>query len=157
MSHQNDAERRRDQKVVLDYLESYEHQLVGHVIPREGHSVPLVVSRTNNLLEHRFGSTKRDLRRKIGTKKLTRYMQAMRPEVLLMPNLDDATYVDLVFGGNLANLAAAFSEHWPLAGHPPRAPPSQDRPSVANHQESTPPSRSPGNRQAIGPFGHRPA
>lgn len=115
MSHQNDAERRRDQKVVLDYLESYEHQLVGHVIPREGHSDPLVVSRTNNLLEHRFGSTKRDLRRKIGTKKLTRYMQAMRPEVLLMPNLDDATYVDLVFGGNLANLASAFSEHWLLA------------------------------------------
>jgi len=62
-----------------------------------------------------FGSTKRDLRRKIGTKKLTRYMQAMRPEVLLLPNLDDATYVDLVFGGNLANLAAVFSEHWPLA------------------------------------------
>ncbi len=112
---ETDAERRRDQKVVLDYLETYRQQLVGHVIPLEGHAEPLVVSRTNNLLEQRFGSTKQDLRRKVGTKKLTRYVQAMRPEVLLLPNLADAKYVDLVLGGSLANLAAAFSEHWPLA------------------------------------------
>jgi len=39
----------------------------------------------------------------------------MRPKVLLLPNLDGATHVDLVFDGNLANLAAAFSEHWSLA------------------------------------------
>lgn len=115
ISCENDAERRRDRKVVLDYLETYQQQLVGHVIPLAGHSDPLVVSRTNNLLEQRFGSTKRDLRRKVGTKKLTRYVQAMRPEVLLLPNLGDARYVDIVFGGSLANLAAVFSEHWPLA------------------------------------------
>jgi hypothetical protein len=66
---ETDAERRRDQKVVLDYLETYRQQLVGHVIPLEGHAEPLVVSRTNNLLEQRFGSTKQDLRRKVGTKK----------------------------------------------------------------------------------------
>jgi len=112
---ETDAERRRDQKVVLDYLETYSQQLVGHVIPLKGHAEPLVVSRTNNLLEQRFGSTKQDLRRKVGTKKLTRYVQAMRPEMLLLPNLANAKYVDIVFDGSLDNLAAAFSEHWPLA------------------------------------------
>jgi hypothetical protein len=115
MSRESDADRRRDQKTVLDYLKTYEDQLVGHVIPLEGHSEPLVVSRTNNLAEHRFGSTKRGLRRKVGTKKLTRYIQAMRAEVLLLPNLDDAAYIDIVFSGSLANLAETFSEHWSLA------------------------------------------
>ena len=65
--------------------------------------------------EHRFGSTKRKLRRKVGSKKLTRYMQAMRPEVLLSPNLDDASYVDIVYGGNLENLASTFSACWSTA------------------------------------------
>ena len=115
MSDESDVDQRRDQKAVLDYLKTYERQLVGHVIPLEGHAEPLVVSRTNNLSEHRFGSTKRALRRKVGTKKLTRYIQAMRPEVLLLPNLDDAAYLDIVFDGSLDNMAATFSEHWPLA------------------------------------------
>lgn len=115
MSRESDADQRSDQETVLNYLETYEHQLVGHVIALEGHSGPLVVSRTNNLSEHRFGLTKRDLRRKVGTKKLTRYIQAMRPEVLLLPNLDDAGYVDIVFGGSLDNMSATFSEHWSTA------------------------------------------
>jgi hypothetical protein len=46
---------------------------------------------------------------------LTRYIQAMRPEVLLLPNLDDAAYVDIVFGGISDNMPATFSEHWPTA------------------------------------------
>ena len=112
MSAEKDADKRSDQRTVLNYLGTYEHQLVGHVIPLEGSSEPLVVPRTNNLCEHRFGSTKRKLRRKVGSKKLTRYIQAMRPEVLLLPNLDDASYVDIVYGGNLENLASTFSACW---------------------------------------------
>ena len=115
MSAEKDADKRSDQRTVLNYLGTYEHQLVGHVIPLEGRSEPLVVPRTNNLCEHRFGSTKRKLRRKIGSKKLTRYIQAMRPEVLLSPNLDDASYVDIVYGGNLENLASTFSACWSTA------------------------------------------
>jgi len=115
MSREKDGDRRRDQQVVLNYLEKYQDQLVGHVIELKGHSEPLVVSRTNNVLEHRFGHTKRALRRKVGTKKLTRYIQAMRPEVLLLPNLEDAAYMAIVYGGSPANLAPVFAEHWSLA------------------------------------------
>lgn len=115
MSREKDSDRHRDQQIVLDYLKTYQDQLVGHAIELKGHSEPLVVSRTNNVLEHHFGRTKRALRRKVGTKKLTRYIQAMRPEVLLLSNLEDAAYMAIVYGGSPANLASVFAEHWSLA------------------------------------------
>jgi hypothetical protein len=130
LSREKDADHRRDQQTVLDYLKTYQNQLVGHIIPLPGRSEPLVVSRTNNVSEHRFGRTKRSLRRKVGTKKLTRYIQAMRAEVLLLPNLEDAAYLAIVYGGSLANMASVFAEHWtqaqairrerqqPKTGHP---------------------------------------
>src|SRR5205807_318386 len=42
-----DEHQRADQATVLRYLQKYEHQLVGHVIEREGRP-PFVVCRTNN-------------------------------------------------------------------------------------------------------------
>ena len=143
LSREKDADRRRDQQTVLDYLKTYKDQLVGHVITRKGHSEPLVVSRTNNVSEHRFGKTKRALRRKAGTKKLTRYIQAMRPEVLLLPNLEDAAYLAIAYGGSLTNMASVFAEHWtqaqairrkreqPKTGHPmPTTKPQIRRPNL---------------------------
>ena len=65
----------------------YEKELVGHVVQLDGREHPFVVSRTNNLAEHHFGSTKRGVRRRIGVNKLTRYVQAMRAEQLLVANL----------------------------------------------------------------------
>jgi hypothetical protein len=55
------------------------------------------------------------LRRKLGTKKLTRSIQAMRPEELLVANLDDPVYLEILCGGNLEDLPAAFVEHWEAA------------------------------------------
>ena len=103
---ERDEHKRADQATVLKYLEKYEHQLVGHVIEREGQE-PFIVCRTNNPTEHRFQVTKRDIRRKVGSKKLTRQIQAMRAEALLVWNLTDQQYVQLVLDGNLANLPAA--------------------------------------------------
>lgn len=74
-----------------------------------------VVSRTNNPAEHRFGSTKRGVRRKMGVNKLTRYVQAMRAEELLVANLSDPDYVDLVCDGSLANLPAVIAKYWDSA------------------------------------------
>lgn len=111
---ERDEQQRADQATVLRYLQKYEHQLVGHVIELEGRE-PFVVCRTNNPAEHRFSSTKRRVRRKAGTKKLTRQVQAMRAEALLVCNLADPEYVKLVLNGNLANLPSAIAEHWPLA------------------------------------------
>lgn len=115
VSREKDLDKRHDQEVVLQYLETYHQELAGHVLPSKGHHGPLVVDRTNNLLEQLFGVTKKGLRRKVGTKSLTRFVHAMRPEVLLMRNLNDPVYLDSVCGGSVARLPALFSEHWPLA------------------------------------------
>ena len=112
---EHDADKRADQQTVLGYLEKYEKQLVGHVIHLEGREQPFVVSRTNNPAEHRFGSTKRGVRRKIGVNKLTRYVQAMRAEELLVANLSDPDYVDLVCDGSLANLPTVIAKYWDSA------------------------------------------
>jgi hypothetical protein len=109
-----DGHKRADQAIVLKYLQKYEHELVGHVIERKGHE-PLVVQRTNNPVEHRFSATKRGVRQKVGAKKLTRQVQALRAEALLVWNLDDPDYVNLVLNGSQANLSSAIAKNWHLA------------------------------------------
>lgn len=113
-SRERDEDKRADQKTVLGYLDKYQPLLVGHVIPLPGRE-PLLVARTNNLAEQRFGATKQGARRKVGAKKLTRYLQAMRAEELLVANLADPVYVDIVCPGGLANLPVLFAKHWHLA------------------------------------------
>ena len=114
-SRERDPDKREDEALVLKYLETYHQELTGHVLPAEPRREPLVVDRTNNLLEQLFGVTKKGLRRRVGTKRLKRFIQAMRPEALLVPNLGDPLYLDFVCGGDLANLPTRLSEHWPLA------------------------------------------
>ena len=112
---ERDNDRRADQATVLKYLQKYETQLVGHVIELEGRPKPFVVLRTNNPPEHLFKSIKQGVRRKVGAKKLSRQVQAMRPEALLVPNLADPLYVKLVLDGSLDNLPSAMAKHWELA------------------------------------------
>ena len=112
---ERDEQKRADQSTVLKYLEKYEQQLVGHVIELEGDRKPLVVRRTNNPAEHRFGSMKQGVRRKIGLKKLTRQIQAMRPEAFLVWNLSNREYLNLVLDGSLANLPSVIAKHWDVA------------------------------------------
>jgi hypothetical protein len=112
---ERDDDRRADQAIVLNYLQKYEKQLVGHVIEIEGRPKPFVVLRTNNPPEHLFKSTKQGVRRKVGVKKLTRQVQAMRPEAFLVANLADQEYVNLVLGGSLANLPAEMAKQWDSA------------------------------------------
>lgn len=112
---ESDEQKRSDQSTVLKYLEKYQKQLVGHVIELAGDRPPLVVRRTNNPAEHRFGATKQGVRRKVGVKKLTRQIQAMRPEVFLVANFTQREYLQLVLEGSLANLPAAMAQHWQLA------------------------------------------
>ena len=76
---------------------------------------PLWWSGTNNISEHHFGAAKQGLRRKIGTKKLARMIDAMRPEELLIANLDDPAYLEILCGGSLENLATVFAQNWSAA------------------------------------------
>ena len=112
---ERDAAKRADQATVLKYLKKYASQLVGHVIELPGQSKPFVALRTNNPAEHRFQRLKQGVRRKVGLKKLTRQVQAMRAEALLVANLEDAEYVRIVLNGNLSNLATELSRHWELS------------------------------------------
>ncbi len=112
---ERDADRRADQDTVLGYLEKYEKELVGHVIVRPDGQKPFVVARTNNAAEHRFASTKQGVRRKVGAKKLTRYVQAMCAEEFLVGNLCDPTYLEIVTPGGLSDLATDIARHWPNA------------------------------------------
>lgn len=112
---ERDKDQRDDAQTVLKYLEKYQQQLVGHVLVLEGRKEPFVVQRTNNPVEHRFRATKQALRRKVGTKKLARHVQAMRAEAMLVANLQDEQYLKLVCGGSLDNLPDNFSQHWDLA------------------------------------------
>jgi hypothetical protein len=73
--------------------------------------------------------TKQGLRRKLGTKSLARYVQAMRPEELLVDNLNDPDCLRIVCGGSLENLAKSFAENW-QAGHRIRL---ERRAKTSNH------------------------
>jgi hypothetical protein len=112
LTAESDSDRIDDLTIVLNYLQKYQSKLMGHVIDLEGHSQPFIVQRTNNLSEHRFGRTKQGLRRKLGTKNLARYVQAMRPEEFLVENLKDPDYLQIVCDGSLENLASSFAESW---------------------------------------------
>jgi hypothetical protein len=126
---ESDTDRATDFAIVADYVEKYYRKLVGHVIVVHDRPQPFVVQRTNNLSEHIFGKTKRGLRRKLGTKNLARYVQAMRPEEFLVGNLRDPDYLEIVCDGSLENLASSFARNW-HAGQEIR---SQRRKKAINH------------------------
>lgn len=108
----SDADRRDDARVVLRYLDNYGKELFGHVICIEGRTKPILVARTNNVPEHCFAHIKQRLRRKLGLKQLTRCVQAMRAEVLLVANLNSQPYLDALYDGNLESMASVFAKHW---------------------------------------------
>lgn len=108
----NDVDLSTDAKVVFNYLEKYRNKLFGHAISIEERAEPILVPRTNNVAEHCFGHTKQQLRRKLGMKKLTRYVNVMRPEELLIGNLKNPYYLENIYGGSFENMASVFAKHW---------------------------------------------
>jgi hypothetical protein len=108
---ESEADRAADLDIVVGYLEKYSAKLTGHVITLQDRPKPFLVQRTNNVSEHRFGKTKQGLRRKLGTRNLSRYVQAMRPEEFLTANLQCRDYLQIICGGTLDNLASAFAQN----------------------------------------------
>lgn len=106
-----DVDRCEDARVVLGYIDKYWEKLFGHVIRIEGRTEPILVARTNNVPEHCFARAKQRLRRKLGIKKLTRCVQAIRPEILLIANLKSPSYIESLYGGNLENMPSVFATH----------------------------------------------
>lgn len=101
----------KSSSILIDYLDKYSDNLVGHVITLPGSNQEILLDRTNNIPEHCFGKTKTGWRRKLGTKKLTRHLQAARHEEFLVANLEQHDYIDAVYGGSLDNMAYCFSKY----------------------------------------------
>jgi hypothetical protein len=89
-------------------------ELVGHLVTipgKNGKNKVLLLDRTNNLSEQHFSNTKNGWRRKLGVKKLTRHLKAARHEELLLTNLDQPEYINIVYDGNLGNMPSLFAKN----------------------------------------------
>jgi hypothetical protein len=99
----------RDQplaRIVLVHLDKY----WGHLIPDQPPAAGERWQRTTNQLESDWGSLKRRRRRTHGRGKLTRDFQSLPEEYLLVPNLENEIYLQLVLGGSLDALPAKLAE-----------------------------------------------
>jgi len=95
--------------VVLRYLHRYGARLFGHPARRDDDGrVLAVVARTNNVLEHLFGSLKQKLRRRLGRAHLARDLQQQPAQAALVANLRHPEYVR-VLCGSLDNLPTALA------------------------------------------------
>lgn len=94
--------------VILEHVERHGPNLWGHVITLPDGS-PRLVARTNVLLERLFGLSKRHERRRSGRKNLAQDLEQMPAEAFLALNLQKQDYLDVVCGGTIENLPAAFA------------------------------------------------
>ena len=108
----SDSDARCDAQIIISYLDKYWNNLFGHVIYLPEKDNPFLIDRTNNLLEQLFGNTKQKIRRRVGTKKLHRYFNSMRPEQILVENLKYQEYVDMLYDGNIKCMAQHFAKYW---------------------------------------------
>ncbi len=97
-------------EIVLEYIEKYRENLTGHTLIHGDDEDKIIINapRTNNIMETLFGTFKRKLRQRIGTKKLTNNFKAMHPDEFLIENLTNQKYLDIMFEGSIDNLIKQF-------------------------------------------------
>jgi hypothetical protein len=91
---------------VLVHLDKYWSHLVPEQLPTEGERW----ERTTNQLERHWRSAKRGRRKTHGRGKLVRDFQALPEEFMLVPNLENETYLQLALGGSLDALPMKFAQ-----------------------------------------------
>ena len=102
--------KRKGIDIIVKHLDKYWDGLFGHCLEFGGPDQrDLMVQRTNNLSERFFRVVKRFIRRITGKKKLSREVNALGDQALLVFNLKTPAYVKLICG-SLDNLAQAFAE-----------------------------------------------
>jgi len=72
--------------------------------------------RTTNGLEGWWGASKRRCRQRHGRKKLTREFRSLPAEFMLISNLENPEYVEMVLDGDLSKLAEKLAEAGRIAG-----------------------------------------
>lgn len=94
---------------ILTHIERHGPYLSGHEVKLTDGTTRLV-DRTNVILEQLFGLEKRRERRRSGRKNLTQDLEQMPAEAFLALNLEKQDYLDVVCGGSIENLPAAFAK-----------------------------------------------
>ena len=92
-------------QIVLTHLDKY----WGHILPEHQLAEGERWQRTTNQLEGDWHRGKRRRRRTHGREKLTRDFQSLPEEYLLVPNLENETYLLLVLDGTLESLPAKLA------------------------------------------------
>ena len=90
--------------IILAHVEKYLPQLLP---PTRSTSDGV---RTTNQLETHWSTSKRACRQTQGRRKLTRLFNALPSELMLLPNLRNQQYVNVVLDGRLDHLASKFAE-----------------------------------------------
>jgi hypothetical protein len=98
--------------MVLQHLDKY----WSYLIPDRPLGKGEPWERTTNKLEKQWGSLKRGRRQSHGRGKLTRDFQALPEEYLLVPNLENPLYLELVLGGGLEALPSKLAAASRCAG-----------------------------------------
>ncbi len=93
-------------EIVLKHLDKY----WAHLMPDTPPAAEASWKRTTNQLERHWGSLKRVRRRGHGRGKLVRDFVSLPEEYLLIPNLENPVWVELVLGGSLQSLPARLAE-----------------------------------------------
>ncbi len=97
-------------KVIVKYIDRYGYRLFGHPLLRDDDGeVVAIVERTNNVVEHFFGTEKQHLRRRLGRANLGRDLEDQPAQAALAANLRHPDYVR-VLCGQLDQLPMAFAE-----------------------------------------------
>lgn len=109
MADLSDIDERAAYQTATDLLVKYQSDLA------PVHGAPGRIVRTTSELEAGWSAGKRALRRAHGRSKLTREFISLPPEVMLVGNLQNHIYIDLVLG-NLDNLPAKLAEAGRTAG-----------------------------------------
>ena len=99
-------------KIVLQHLDKYWTHLVPDQPPTPGERW----KRTTNDLERDWGGLKRIRRRAHGRGKLSRDFQALSEEYLLIANLENPVYLELILGGSLESLPSKLAQASRQAG-----------------------------------------
>lgn len=97
-------------KVIVKYIDRYAKRLFGHPLLRdEDGEIVAIVERTNNVVEHFFGTEKQHLRRRLGRANPGRDLEDQPAQVALAANLRHPDYVR-VLCGHLDQLPMAFAQ-----------------------------------------------
>jgi hypothetical protein len=96
---------------ILKHFDKHEESLWGHVVqlPEHAGGGIRLIERTSLPAEGLFGGYKRGIRRQTGKKILTHELESIPPESILVSNLKDPRYVQILCG-SIEELPMAFAE-----------------------------------------------